>query len=52
MKKILSKISFAFVCVGLLTTAHADEKVYKLSMAATWGESASPLINMLRIWLI
>ena len=45
MKKILSKISFAFVCIGLLTTAHADEKVYKLSMAATWGETASPLID-------
>ncbi|MBU0923617.1 TRAP transporter substrate-binding protein DctP [bacterium] len=45
MKKLMVKFSIAFLCVGLLSTLHANEKVYKFSMATTWGETATPLID-------
>ena len=45
MKKLLKKFSILFVCVGLLSTLQANEKVYKFSMATTWGETATPLID-------
>jgi TRAP-type mannitol/chloroaromatic compound transport system substrate-binding protein len=45
MKKLIMKFSIAFICVGLLSTLYANEKVYKFSMATTWGETAIPLID-------
>ena len=45
MKKLMAKLSIAFLCVGLFTTLQANEKVYKFSMATTWGETATPLID-------
>ena len=32
-------------CVGLSTTTFAQEKVYKLKLATTWGAMATPLID-------
>ena len=45
MKRIFVKFTFLFVCVSFINTLQADEKVYKLSMATTWTETASPLFD-------
>ena len=45
MKKLIMKFSIVSICVGLLSTLYANEKVYKFSMATTWGETATPLID-------
>ena len=45
MKRIFVKFTFLFVCVSLINTLQADEKVYKLSMATTWTETTSPLFD-------
>ena len=45
MKKLIMKFSIVFVYVGFLSTLYANEKVYKFSMATTWGETATPLID-------
>jgi TRAP-type mannitol/chloroaromatic compound transport system substrate-binding protein len=45
MKSIIAKFSIAILCAGLVSTLQANEKIYKLTMATTWGETASPLID-------
>lgn len=45
MKKTIRKFSFFVVCIGLLSSLNADDKVYKFTMATTWGETATPLID-------
>ncbi|MDY3200698.1 MAG: TRAP transporter substrate-binding protein [Arcobacter sp.] len=45
MKKIFVKLSFLFVCLSLITSLQADDKVYKLTMATTWTDTTSPLID-------
>lgn len=45
MKSIIAKFSIAILCAGLVSTSQANEKIYKLTMATTWGETASPLID-------
>ncbi|WP_368028810.1 TRAP transporter substrate-binding protein [Arcobacter sp. s6] len=45
MKKTIRKFSFFVVCIGLLSSLSADDKVYKFTMATTWGETATPLID-------
>jgi TRAP-type mannitol/chloroaromatic compound transport system substrate-binding protein len=45
MKNILVKNSFLLICLGIFSISYANDKVYKLSMATTWGENASPLID-------
>ena len=45
MKKSIRKFSFFVVCIGLLSSLNADDKVYKFTMATTWTETATPLID-------
>ncbi len=45
MRNLFIKSFFIFICSGLLSISYADEKIYKLTMATTWGETASPLID-------
>ncbi len=45
MKKIFSKISLGLISISLSTTLYASDKIYKLSMATTWGPTATPLID-------
>ena len=45
MNNLISKVSVTLVSVALCSTLYAKEKVYKLSMAATWGATLSPLID-------
>jgi TRAP-type mannitol/chloroaromatic compound transport system substrate-binding protein len=45
MNNLFSKISVAIVSVVLCSTLYAKDKVYKLSMATTWGPTLSPLID-------
>jgi TRAP-type mannitol/chloroaromatic compound transport system substrate-binding protein len=45
MKRTIAKFSFFFICVGLLSSLNANDKVYKFTMATTWGETATPLID-------
>ncbi|MBP7742280.1 MAG: TRAP transporter substrate-binding protein DctP [Aliarcobacter sp.] len=45
MNKLITKLSIVFLCLGLLSSLNADEKVYKFKMATTWGETASPLYD-------
>lgn len=45
MKKIITKIcTFLFLTI-FVASLNANDKVYKLSMATTWGETATPLID-------
>jgi TRAP-type mannitol/chloroaromatic compound transport system substrate-binding protein len=43
MMKTVLKVIFVGCC--MLLTLHANEKVYKLKMATTWGPTLSPLID-------
>lgn len=45
MKKIFSKISLGLISISLSTALYASDKIYKLSMATTWGPTATPLID-------
>ena len=45
MKITIAKFSLLFLCLGVLTSLNASEKVYKFTMATTWGDSATPLID-------
>lgn len=45
MKITIAKFSLLFLCLGVLTSLNASEKVYKFTMATTWGETATPLID-------
>ena len=45
MNNIVTKISLGLVCLSLTTSLYAQDKVYKLSMATTWGPTLSPLID-------
>ncbi|MDD2886339.1 MAG: TRAP transporter substrate-binding protein DctP [Aliarcobacter sp.] len=45
MKKTITKIcTFLFLTI-FVSSLNANDKVYKLSMATTWGETATPLID-------
>ncbi|MDD2895040.1 MAG: TRAP transporter substrate-binding protein DctP [Aliarcobacter sp.] len=45
MKKTITKVcTFVFLSI-FVSSLNANDKVYKLSMATTWGETASPLID-------
>lgn len=45
MKKTITKIcTFLFLTI-FVASLNANDKVYKLSMATTWGETATPLID-------
>ncbi len=35
MNKLITKLSIVFLCLGLLSSLNADEKVYKFKMATT-----------------
>lgn len=45
MKKLIAKISIPFLCLALSSSLYANEKVYKFTMATTWGETVSPLFD-------
>ena len=46
MKRIIGKLGVTSVLlIAMSMGAQAKEEVYKLKMATTWGESASPLID-------
>lgn len=45
MKKTIIKVcTFVFLSI-FISSLNANDKVYKLSMATTWGETATPLID-------
>lgn len=45
MKKTITKVcTFVFLSI-FISSLNANDKVYKLSMATTWGETATPLID-------
>jgi TRAP-type mannitol/chloroaromatic compound transport system substrate-binding protein len=45
MKITIVKFSLLFLFLGVLTSLNASEKVYKFTMATTWGDTATPLID-------
>ena len=45
MKKLIAKFTIPFLCVALSSSLYANEKVYKFTMATTWGESVTPLFD-------
>lgn len=49
MKKTITKVcTFVFLSI-FISSLNANDKVYKLSMATTWGETATPLIDAANI---
>jgi TRAP-type mannitol/chloroaromatic compound transport system substrate-binding protein len=45
MKKTIKKLCIIVTLFAASSVLSANDKVYKLSMATTWGETASPLID-------
>jgi TRAP-type mannitol/chloroaromatic compound transport system substrate-binding protein len=45
MKKTITKVCTLVFLSIFIPSLNANDKVYKLSMATTWGETASPLID-------
>jgi len=42
---LVKSLCTLLLCAGVTTSSFADDKVYKLKLATTWGTAASPLID-------
>lgn len=45
MKKNIFKVFVTFLILSLTSSLFANDKVYRLKMATTWGPTLSPLID-------